>query len=340
MEKTSMKVNNELISVIIPVYQVEKYLVRCLESVVNQTYKNLEIILVDDGSTDASGEICDEYAEKDDRIKVIHKENGGLSSARNAGLDIAQGEYIAFVDSDDWVTTDYVEYLYEILIRNDADFSMANMMRTTKNTGIAYVPFVGNEIVLNRDDFLKRLFKVETQENVQYACAKLYKKTLFEKIRFPLGLTAEDVPTTFQVALISNKIAYSPKVVYNYYFNPESITGIKWSNSTFDLIKIWDLIYDKAVQNGEKDIIQYAKVNRMRADFGVLFQIARAMPKMDILENRDKIKKIQKDLKANLKWLLLSWIPFSRKTMILCFCISFFFSMIGIRLVSKIMNWN
>ena len=108
----------DLISVIIPVYNVELYLRRCIDSVIKQTYKNLEIILVDDGSTDKSGEICDEYASLDNRISVIHKENGGLSSARNAGLKNAHGEYFGFVDSDDAIVEDMYEYLYDILLKN------------------------------------------------------------------------------------------------------------------------------------------------------------------------------------------------------------------------------
>ena len=118
---------DSLVSVIVPVYKVEKYLSKCLDSIVNQTYKNLEIILVDDGSPDNSGKICDEYAQKDSRIKVIHKENGGLSSARNAGLDIATGEYIAFADSDDSVHLDFVEKLYRAIKEENADIACCSV---------------------------------------------------------------------------------------------------------------------------------------------------------------------------------------------------------------------
>ena len=318
------QLEDELVSIIIPVYQVENYLKRCLDSVINQTYKNIEIILVDDGSMDLSGDICDEYALKDSRIRVLHKKNGGLSSARNAGLDLMQGEYVSFVDSDDWITVDYIEHLYQILKRNNADFSMAHMKRTTKyKEETNSFPCVEKEKVLSRDDFLKILFKVGTQENVQYAWAKLYKRDIFEKIRFPVGLTAEDVPTTFQIALASKKIVYSKKVIYNYYFNPESITGKTWSSSAFDLLKIWDLVCEKAEENGENDIIQYAKLNRMRADFGVLCLIAKGMPRTELMNNKKKVKEIQRQLRMNAKELLSSWIPLSRKVMIVGFCVSY-----------------
>ena len=116
----------DLISVIIPIYNVEQYLKECLESVINQTYRNLEIILVDDGSKDKSGKICDEYKNKDERIKVVHKENGGLSDARNAGMKIATGKYIQFIDSDDFIDKDMIETLYNLIIENEADISMCS----------------------------------------------------------------------------------------------------------------------------------------------------------------------------------------------------------------------
>ena len=113
----------ELISVIIPVYKVEKYLKRCVESVQKQTFKNLEIILIDDGSPDSCGEMCDEMSKMDSRIKVVHKNNGGLSDARNAGIEIASGKYVVFVDSDDWLDLDMIDLLYRILKQYDADFA-------------------------------------------------------------------------------------------------------------------------------------------------------------------------------------------------------------------------
>ena len=125
--------NNDLISVIIPIYNVEKFLSFCIDSIVNQTYKNLEIILVDDGSTDNSGKICDEYALKDNRIKVMHKQNGGVSSARNVGLNIAKGKYIGFVDSDDYVENDMFEILHNLIIKNNVDISCCNKFVFKKN---------------------------------------------------------------------------------------------------------------------------------------------------------------------------------------------------------------
>ncbi|MDD6812335.1 MAG: glycosyltransferase family 2 protein [Lachnospiraceae bacterium] len=165
-----------LISIIIPVYNVEKYLTRCLESVVAQTYSNLEIILVDDGSTDNSGKVCDKYQEIDSRIKVVHKKNGGVSDARNEGIDEACGEYIAFVDSDDWVTRNYIENMYAILVKNSCDIAICDVKRTSKGD------------LKKSTEKLKTYFKDEAIKQLLYqkistsACGKLYKVENFIKL--------------------------------------------------------------------------------------------------------------------------------------------------------------
>lgn len=130
---------NDLISIIVPVYNVEKYLNKCIDSIINQTYKNIEIILVDDGSTDNSGKICDEYLLRDSRIKVIHKNNGGLSSARNEGINISSGEYIGFVDSDDWVEPNMYEEMYKKILYSNADIVDCGYWKEYENKSIKYI---------------------------------------------------------------------------------------------------------------------------------------------------------------------------------------------------------
>lgn len=185
----------DLITVIVPVYNVEKYLPKCIESIINQSYKHIEIILVDDGATDNSGKICDEYATKDSRIKVIHKKNGGLSDARNKGIDASNGQYIVFIDSDDYVQEDMIIKLYENLVENDADISIC---------GLSYVDEEGHCIdSLNGNSPLKKevltshgaLTKLTECGGVYfvYACGKLYRKQIFNDIRFPYGKLHEDV---------------------------------------------------------------------------------------------------------------------------------------------------
>ena len=172
----------DLISIVIPVYKVEKYLEKCIESIINQTYKNLEIIIVDDGSPDNCPQMCDEFAKSDKRIKVIHKENGGLSDARNAGIDIATGKYITFVDSDDYITNDYVEYMYNLIKKYNTKIA-------TCETQVVHIEsdeenqeqFIENiEVLTARDLFYKILF---AQKSDVSAYSKLYETALFRDIR-------------------------------------------------------------------------------------------------------------------------------------------------------------
>lgn len=223
---------NELISVIVPVYKVEEYLRRCIDSIINQTYKNLEIILVDDGSPDNCGKICDEYAKKDDRINVIHKENGGLSDARNAGIDIANGKYITFIDSDDYVSEDYVEFLYSLIKENNADISMGKHFIIYKND------------IINTGTDLKNILKPkEALEKMLYsndldvsAWAKLYKKELFQNIKYPKGRLYEDAATTYKLIDKSKIIAFYSKPIYYYVIRDNSITNHNFNERKFELI--------------------------------------------------------------------------------------------------------
>lgn len=215
---------NPLISIIVPVYKVEIYLAKCIDSVLAQTYTNLEIILVNDGSPDNCGKICDEYAQKDKRIKVIHKKNGGLADARNVAIDVAAGEWIIFVDSDDYVESDYVETLYD-LVKEYGCLVACSCFRyfyedkTTKNLEEPYF-----EKVYDKWSALKSLF---LQQDVHTgAWGKIYHKSLFETgIRYPFGLIYEDLPTTYLLMLKSETIAYCNKRTYNYLLRPTSLEG-------------------------------------------------------------------------------------------------------------------
>jgi glycosyltransferase involved in cell wall biosynthesis len=183
---------SSLISVIVPVYKVEAYLEKCVNSIINQTYRNLEIILVDDGSPDNCPQMCDEIAKLDERIVVIHKQNGGLSSARNAGIDAAKGEYIGFVDSDDYIHPEMYERMYKALTAAEADLCICsyemiyeNREKTSKDLGS-----IKNE-VLTRDGAFGKLFAKDDWYYVM-APMKLYKKALFSNLRFELGRLHED----------------------------------------------------------------------------------------------------------------------------------------------------
>lgn len=229
MEKVAKK---PLISIVVPIYKVEKYLDKCVDSIVSQTYDNLEIILVEDGSPDNCPKMCDEWAKKDKRIRVIHKENGGLSDARNKGIEVAKGEYITFVDSDDYIENDYVEFLYENLTNNNADISMGKQYvrypNKTLNTGS------GNIYIVNSHYCLDKLLYGEDFD--VSAWAKLYKIELFKTVRFPKGRIFEDTATTYKLIDLSNKIVLNSKPIYNYIIRDDSITTRGFSEKKMELI--------------------------------------------------------------------------------------------------------
>lgn len=204
--------NNNTISVIIPIFNVEKYLGECLDSVINQTYKNLQIILVDDGSTDNSGKICDEYAAKDSRIVVIHQKNAGAGAAKNAGLEKATGEYLAFVDSDDYLELEAYEKMLEILVVNEADIVQCNHRDIYQNK-VSDRIFIKEEQMLNAQqclcDFTKKWV-------CSLFCNKLFKASLFKDIRFEEGHRIDDEYFTYRGVMNADKIIYSPLIFYNY----------------------------------------------------------------------------------------------------------------------------
>ncbi len=224
-----------LISIIVPVYNVEKQLILCIDSLINQTYKNIEIILIDDGSTDKSKNICDEYGKKDKRIKIIHKRNGGLSDARNKGIDIAKGEYILFVDSDDYVSNDIVELLYNNMIENECEISTCSFIPFYEGTKPDTSANNNKEIsVFNTSQALEALLY---QKNcTTSAWAKLYKTSLFKDIRYPLGKIHEDLPITYILFSKSKKIVISQEKKYYYLLRKNSITGSDFNEKKIEVL--------------------------------------------------------------------------------------------------------
>lgn len=212
--------NQPLISVIVPIYNVEKYLDKCVDSIINQTYKNLEIILVDDGSPDNCPAMCDNWAKKDSRIKVIHKTNGGLSDARNHGLDIATGEYVTFVDSDDWLELDGIESLVKPLKDKCYDIVIGGFYFNSEKSESSIYP--NQNTPLTTTEAIKRIL-IGTEIN-HSSSAKLYNLTLFKNIRYPKGKFYEDFFTVFKIVNSSKLIYIINAPIYHYWKNPESIT--------------------------------------------------------------------------------------------------------------------
>lgn len=224
-----------LISVIIPVYNVEEYLHYAIESLEKQTYKNFEIILVNDGSTDNSGELCDEYSEKYSNVRVFHKENGGLSDARNFGVQKAKGEFITFLDPDDYLEVYSLELLASIQEMQDCDIVSTRVKATElynvySNRSLTEED-IKNVIVMNRDIFLEEAFydKVATVS----ACGKLYRKSILE-IPFPKGKIYEDLYIISEHVGKANKIVHTPLQIYNYYKRQGSIVNSKFTSKQYD----------------------------------------------------------------------------------------------------------
>ena len=223
----------EKISVIVPIYNVQQYLRRCIDSIINQTYENLEIILVDDGSLDNCGQICDDYAKKDTRIKVIHKKNGGLSDARNAGLEICTGDFIAFVDSDDWISYDMYEILLNSLYKYDADIAECKFYLVNNNKCIPKLNNRNVEVnIYNTIESLKSLILLDDLNTIVWN--KLYKKSVLENIQFEVGRINEDDFFTYLVFSQANKIVSLYKQLYYYVQNDTSIMGQRYSLKRLD----------------------------------------------------------------------------------------------------------
>lgn len=224
-----------LVSVIVPVYNVEKYLKECLDSVAGQTYRNLEIILVDDGSTDNSGVIVDEYKKKtgDKRIKIMHKKNGGLSSARNAGMKHTNGEYIVFVDSDDYIDKAYIEKLYNIACREKADIVACSFKSYSYDNSILKKSPIWPEKSLRGVDAIEDAFK---NKRPSYICLCLYKTSLFKDndILFPEGQDFEDIPTKIKLLYHANNVAFTNEKLYYYQIRNNSITGANLSEERYN----------------------------------------------------------------------------------------------------------
>lgn len=221
-----------LVSIIIPVYNVERYLARCVDSVLTQTYPHLEVILVDDGAKDASGSICNEYARKDSRVRVIHKENGGLSSARNAGIDIASGDFLQFVDSDDWIEPDAVESMLAAAQTHQAELVVAGRWDVSEKTGEKKKGLCpARQEVVSGEEMVSRIFRWDNCDSS--ACDKLYSRRLFREVRFPLGVVCEDVPIMYRIVLDAGKVALLDKPIYNYFHRGGSITYTTVSERNF-----------------------------------------------------------------------------------------------------------
>lgn len=227
---------NDLVSVIVPIYRVEKYLETCVDSIIDQTYKNLEIILVDDGSPDRCPEICDTYAQKDPRIRAIHKKNGGLSDARNVGMVAAKGAYLMFVDSDDWIEPDSIERLYDQIVVHSADMAIGCTKKVDDVTGeLLFCNYRGDRktSVVGKHEMMEE----DLRGGGWSACGKLYVSSVHQDIPFPIGETNEDEAIALRIIDRCKKIIKVDTLVYNYRARPDSICTSSFTESNLDWYK-------------------------------------------------------------------------------------------------------
>ena len=322
------------VSIIVPVYKVEKYLNRCITSILDSSYKDLELILVDDGSPDKCPQMCDEWEKKDSRIKVIHQNNTGLSGARNTGIRVSTGGYISFVDSDDWISHDMIEVLVNLLEKNNADIAMCNMVRVANI--LKNIKNSKERIeVYSQQTFLDVMFRNKGNRCVHYACGKVYKKNVLDQVEhFPVGLLNEDVEATFKAVLKSNKIVETNRIGYFYYYNPCSITGSTFGNNYLSLITVWDRM--KSI--GETVAPQYLDsiiYNQKRTSFTILCDMILYGNETSDKIYRSERKFLLNSLRKDLLFLLKSPMQLPRKMFMILVCYQYSAVKRVIRLIIK-----
>ena len=283
------------ISVIVPVYKVEKYIKRCIDSILIQTFQDFELILVDDGSPDKCGQICEEYSQKDKRIVVLHRKNGGLSAARNTGIDWtflnSESKYITFIDSDDWIHPQYLDILYQAVINTKSSVSVVGFKRVENfEAGKLYKEdCIPEPEVLAAEDFF-----INHEWNFNYAWGKLYDRSYFAEVRYPVGKNYEDTFTTYKILFAGKKVAFIDYPLYYYFYNTEGISHSLWKPSELavmegirEQIRFYrDSGYARALEKEEKIYVNH-----------FAYQICRIREnKADLKKNISYLRKLRKEM--------------------------------------------
>lgn len=282
-----------LVSVIVPIYKVEPYLEKCVTSIRNQTYRNLEIILIDDGSPDGCGQMCDLYASADNRVRVIRQENKGLSEARNSGIDIATGEYILFVDGDDWIELNTVECLLQACLDYSADASCCGHYKEFTNRTTIH-PLVEEVKIYEGDEIIAPALKGAF---AHYVWEKLWKRKLFDTCRFPSGMQFEDVATTWKLLLNCHRVVCISDVLFHYIYRKDSIGNTKTMKNLVDRWIAFKERYDVMAERSEE--------LRNICTKGCLETIGYTWRWLFIVKDRDeeKIQEMRRFLKENQEYI-------------------------------------
>lgn len=307
------------ISVIVPVYKSEKYLDRCVQSILSQTYQDFELILVDDGSPDNSPLLCDKWAENDSRVYVIHKENGGASSARNAGLKIAKGRWIAFADSDDWLDRTALKTLYDLANQYNVPMAIGGMRVVQKYTDASIV-MKQNAKVLSNADLMSRFFRLNGEPDTHSVCGAIIRRDILEDYSFIEGRMNEDVETCYYLARKCEAAVYTDAPLYNYFKNIEGVTNSGFSKKKLDLLDIWDIV-QKQVEQFTPEYSYACEMNCKRARFTLLTQMS-----LNGYDHHDPFmvetkRKLKREVRGAF-WELMKWkMPMSRKAILVFECI-------------------
>lgn len=319
------RVINPLISVIVPVYNVEQYIHRCIDSIVNQTYSNIEIVLVDDASPDCCGEICDDYAKLNNKITVIHKQNGGLASARNAGVHVAKGDYICFVDSDDWIEKDTLEYCVNLV---NAEKDTVDIVQY----GVATVSSF-DDVVKSKSQAIKKLrgkdilnyLMVKSIKTDSYfsVCRCIYAAHLVKNETFPEGRVNEDIVYKYRILSKASYMIDTNQIKYFYFQGTGSITTDGFKKRDLDLCVAAEELNRLTQEETYGRIRKMGKVKYARSGFSLLCKIAYYGIADKDINKKETVKAFQKDLRHNYFLLIFSPMTFSRKVLATLFCINF-----------------
>lgn len=345
-----------LVSVVVPIYNVESYLKECVDSILFQTYKNIEVILVDDESPDSCGKMCDDYEKMDTRIKVVHKKNGGLSDARNAGMKVATGDLITFVDSDDYISKDFIEILFEAMLENKSDIAIANMKRTSKrdekNTSTAWK----TSNFKSEDALISMLYGIPFGTS---ACGKLFKRNLFKGVEFPYGKFSEDLFTIYKTILKSKSVTYVEFDGYFYYYRDEGsivvsgykekhlealdavddIAGAVKGKTQFDnalSTQYINVIYDIAARNPQPLEFRNKRIDRVFKYIGFYA--------VGVFIAGKSVKAVKKKVKAGIVAIVLLALSFSLScyhlTMGIMWFVTAMIGVVAVILISQLINEN
>ncbi|MDU4862754.1 MAG: glycosyltransferase [Terrisporobacter othiniensis] len=304
------------ISVVVPIYNTQEYLVRCIESVLNQTFKDIEIILVNDGSTDESGIICNQYSEKYKNVKVIHKLNGGLSDARNEGIKVATGDYIGFVDSDDIIEKEMYKVLYSLCIQYNADIStcLFESIEYGKKSNKTYSNKVS---IFTNKEAVKNTY--EGTISGYSVCNKLYKRELLNEIKFPKGRIYEDASILYKLYMNSNRVVYIESALYKYVRREGSITKSMFSDKRFDIVSMFEEKYNYMSIN-YPEMCEKIKSMYYISLRNIIIDIVN---ENSIKENYKSIKRVSEIIRSELMYILKNTL-ISRQHKILAIILAYF----------------